>query len=225
MNRIREYNDKFQVLLTPTYSTSPSMEIMLGNWSDAKLRGFKVVEFSTMHDAMGLAYQYPDINWNKIASIHTDSFDKITNIVNSTLKKNNFIVEVDSHLMDPLEIKNTMFDRVGKMGERYTLFYNANDVICINIINPWYHNLNIIASILRQIRELRIKQIIKTRAFICLIGVTDVGTTYEIRLWTTVVSQWARWIYTNNLDGTKYLHLLSNLTDTQNIIDSGTCFS
>lgn len=225
MNRIRELDDKFQVLVTPTYSTSPAMEIMLGNWSDAKLRGFKVVNCNTMQDAIGIAYQYPDINWNKIISMHTDVYYRITDIVRDVLKKNNFIVELDAHLMEPSEFKHTMFDRVSKLGERYTIFYNANDVICINIINPWSHNLETIAAILRPIRELRIKQIVKTKSFICLIGVTDIGTTYEIRLWTTIISQWARWIFTNKLDGNKYLHILSNICETQQNIDDGICVS
>jgi hypothetical protein len=196
------------------------MEIMLGNWTDAKLRGFKVVEFPTMHEAMDLAYKYPDIDWNKLVSIHEDAFDTINKSVKSVLKKYNFIVELDSHLMDAEEIKNTMFDRVIKLGERYTMFYNANDVISINIINPWYRNLLSIADNLRSINELRIKQILRTKTNIILVGVTDVGTTYEIRLWTTMVSQWARWVYSNNLDGTKHLHILNNLNDVQNVIDS-----
>jgi len=219
MNRIREYNNMFQVLLTPTYSMSPSMEIMLGNWSDSKLRGFQVIEFQTMQEAMDLAYQYPDINWNKIVSIHEDAFKTIVSSIKQVLEKNKSIVELDSVLMNPLEIKNTMFDRVMKLGQRYTLFYNANDVISINIINPWSHNLGMLASILKNIPELRIKQIAKTKSFICLIGVTDVGTTYEIRLWTTVISQWARWIFTNKLDGAKYINILDNLSEVQNIID------
>lgn len=220
MNRIREINDMFQVIITPSYSTSPSMEIMLGNWSDTKLRGFKVVEFPTMHEAMDVAYRYPDIDWNKLVSIHEDAFETINKSVRSVLKKYNCIVELDSHLMDAEEIKNTMFNRVIKLGERYTLFYNANDVISINIINPWYRNLQMMAENLRTVPELRIKQILRTKTNIILIGVTDVGTTYEIRLWTTVVSQWARWIYTNNLDGAKYMKLLNTLNDVQTVIDS-----
>lgn len=222
MNRIREYNDMFQVLITPTYSMSPSMEIMLGNWSDEKLRGFKVVEYPTMNEAMSVAYKFPDIDWNKLVSIHEDAFDTINKAVKNVLKKYNCIVELDSQLMNPEQIKNTMFDRVIKLGERYTLFYNANDVISINIINPWYRNLLTIADNLRAVSELRIKRIMRTKTNIVLIGVTDVGTTYEIRLWTTVVSQWARWIYTNNLDGGKYMHILKNLTEVQSIIDSNT---
>lgn len=220
MNRIRQYNGNFQVLVTPSYNTTPSMEIMLGNWVDEKLHDFRVVEFSTMNDAMALAFSFPDIDWNKLVNIHKDVFLKINDIIKKILRENNFTVEFDPVVLTPKELKNTMFDRVMSRGARFSLFYNVNDVICFNIINPWSANLSKIASILNTIPELRIHKTTKSKTSIKLLGVTDVGTTYEIRLWTSIISQWARWIQSNNLKPALYADTLQNLLEEQKRIDA-----
>lgn len=221
MNRILQNNNSFQVLVTPSYVSAPSMELMLGAWSDEHLRGYNIVSFPTMQDAMDLAFQYPPIDWNKIVSIHEDSFRVISQSVKKILQYGNFIVDVDYHLMDPSELKETMFKRVEHFGERYNLFYNSNDVVCINIINPWTKTLNEIANLLKTLPALRIKKIYKTKTHITLLGLTDVGTTYEIRLWTTVLAQWARWVYTNKLDPMKYAYMIDKLIATQKQVDAG----
>lgn len=221
MNRILELNGKFQVLVTPTYVDSPSFELMLGNWEDKNLRGFHIREFDTLQDAIDLAFKYPSIDWNKIVSLHKDAYHIIVNSIKNNLRDGKFIIELDSKLMSPIEIKETMFRRVYFHGERYNLFYNANDVICINIINPWTKNLIEIANLLKNIPELRIVNLYKTKTHLCLVGVTDVGTTYEIRLWTTLMAHWTRWILINNLNPNHYIKLLNQKIEEQYRIDNG----
>jgi len=219
MNRILSSNNTHKVLVTPTYVSSPSFELMLGNWTDEKLRGFHVIKFDTLEDAMELAFKYPSIDWNKIVSIHEDAYQMITSVIKKTLKDGEFIAEIDSHLMNPTELKETMFERVEHHGERYKIFYDANDVISINIINPWTTNINEITNLLKTIPELRIKKYHKTQTHICLIGVTDVGTTYEIKLWTTLLSHWARWVFDNSLDKKNNIKILTQLIEKQKLID------
>jgi hypothetical protein len=221
MNRILQNNNKFQVLTTPSYVSAPSMELMLGAWSDEHLRGYKIVSFTSLQDAMDLAFKYPPINWNKLVNIHEDSFRIITNSVKKNLQQRNFIVEIDNHLMNPSELKETMFKRIEHLGERYNLYYNANDVICINIINPWTKNLYEITTLLKNIPELRIKKIHKSKTHITLIGLTDVNTTYEIRLWTTLMAQWARWIHMNKLEPQQYFYMINQIIETQKNVDNG----
>lgn len=221
MNRILKYKDKFSVLITPTYTTSPSFEILLGNWTDEHLRGFKVMEFADLESAMEMAFKYPSIDWNKLVSAHEDSYQLISNSVKNNLSNGSFIVEIDSHLMNPTELKETMFKRVKHHGERFSLFYDANDIISINIINPWTQNLVEIANLLKTVPELRIKKMITTPTHITLIGATDIGTLYEIRLWTSIFAQWARWILYSNLDPKLYINMLGQLKEKQNVIDDG----
>jgi hypothetical protein len=220
MNRIL-HTDKntFHVLLSPSFTIHTSMENMLNNWSDPKLRSYKIVELNTMQDAMDLAYRLPPIDWNKLVESHIDAFEIISNSVKNTLGNGSFIVEIDSHLMNPTELKETMFKRIKYHGERFNLFYNANDLICINIINPWTRNLIEIVNTLKTIPELNVKKIIRTPTHIKMIGLTDIGTTYEIRLWTTHLAQWARWIQKNELNPADYINLLKQYQDEQNRID------
>jgi hypothetical protein len=219
MNRILRVNDNYKVLVTPTYTTNPSFELMIGNWTDEKLVNYKVYTFNNLQDAMDLAFNYPPIDWNKLITIHKDNYNKITHRIHDQLQSGNFIVEVDSHLMNPTELKETMFKRVEKYGKRFNLLYNANDIICINIINQWTNNLIEISNVLKNDTFLRIKNVIKTPTHIKLIGLTDFGTPYEICLWTSLISQWARWILKNNLNPYLYMDNLNKLIQEQQIID------
>jgi hypothetical protein len=68
-----------------------------------------------------------------------------------------------------------------------------NDVISFHIINPFTKNLIEIAKYLESNGRLRIFRKFVNNGVIHLIGRTDVGTTFEIGLWPTMISQWARW--------------------------------
>jgi hypothetical protein len=241
MNRIlKKNNNLYQVMITPTFISNSSMELILGQWiqdktprtgcskktltfpiSDEHIRGYRVAEFSTLQDAMDLAFKYPTIDWNKLVNIHQDAFPVIVNTVRNTLANGSFIVEIDSHLMNPTELKETMFKRVLRNGERFNLFYDANDVISINIINPWTRNIIEMANLLRVVPNLRIKKIIRSETHITLIGVTDADTTFEIRLWTSLIAQWVRWVKNNDIDPHAYIGMLSQIMEKQKIIDDG----
>lgn len=220
MNRIRRIGGKFQVLITPTYLHNPNFEIMLGNWDDANLRNFKILEFDSLNDAMGEAFKYPDIDWNKLVSIHMDAYQYLVAFVKGILDKHKWLVEYDTQLANPTEIKNMMFERVLHMGNRFTLLYHCNDVISINIINPWTQNIQDIAKILQNTYDLRIIKKYTSPHIIHLIGKTDMGTTYEIKLWPSVIFNWAKWIAQHNPPRETANKVLNDAIETQNKIDS-----
>lgn len=237
MNRIRKVNDNlFQVLVTPSFISNGSMELLLGSWpisrflnkdinrliiSDEYLRNYKILEFDTMQDAIDEAYKHPPIDWNKLINIHHDSYATIVQTVTNAIGNNKMIVEIDSHLMNPTELKETIFNRVFRHGDRFNLFYDANDVISVNIINPWTRNLLEISQLLKMRPELRIKKMLQSKTHITLIGLTEVDTAYEIRLWTSQIAQYVRWIKNNNLDPNIYIKILSQIIERQQIIDNG----
>jgi len=222
MNRILQVSDnKFLVLLTPNYVSNPSFELLLDNFSDENIRNCKIVEFPTMESAMELAFKYPSIDWNKLVLIHEDAFHSLRQIIKQVLEHGNYVVELDSHLMSPREAKEAMFNRVMILGNRFNLYYDMNDIICINIINPWTKNLLALTNILKNIPELRIKKIFQTKTHIKLIGLNDVGTVYEIRLWTDLLAQWARRLYIHKLNPELFLSELPRIMHDQKIIDDG----
>jgi len=220
MNRILQVGNKYLVLITPVYISNASMELLLGNFLDEKISGYHVVSFSNLQDAMDLAYKFPMIDWNKLVNLHIDSYHVITNAIRIALSNSNYMVEFDSHLNDPTKIKEIMFKRVIHHGQRFSLFYDMNDIISINIINPWTQNIIEISKLLKVLPELRIKKVIKTKTHIKLIGTTDADTTYEIRLWTSLIAQWVRQIYNNNLDPKLYANILEQNIEKQKIIDA-----
>lgn len=194
MNRIRQHNGKHQVIITPHHRFDTGFELMLGNWTDSKLKNYSIKEFTNLEDAQCEALLYPDIDWLKIVLFHKEIYLKLHKIIKSELETNNFIVDFEAKIMTADELKNTMFNRVMQYGKRFNLSYNLNDIIGFHIINPWNSNLNEIKQILIKNKTLRISKIHEVKGSIKLIGVTDIGTTYEITLWPTLIAQWARWV-------------------------------
>jgi hypothetical protein len=192
MNRIRVINNTFQVLETPNLVYDGDMGLLVGGWNDPTLRGFCVKEFNTLEEAQCVAFRQSDINWYKLVSMHVDAYHLICKKVESVLAKHKFIYNIDKRLANPDDLKDITFDRVIKLGKRFSLTYDMNDIINITISNPWTENLREMANILKRALGMSRIDIVNGKIF-HLIGKTDLGTTYEIKLWPTVVHNWAKW--------------------------------
>ena len=108
MDRIREINGKYQVLLNQNYRTNPAIELTLGSLlADEYLKDYQVLEFNTMQEAMDLAFSLPMVDFNKIHSDCIDCFKGLNNIIYSSLK--GIIKEYHPYLLSPNEIKNSLF--------------------------------------------------------------------------------------------------------------------
>lgn len=185
MNRIRKYKNKIQVLITPHHKFDSGFELMLGNWTDIHLKNYNVLNFNTMEDAINEALRYPDINWDQMILWHKNNFNKITEIIQYELRINNFNVEFKHRLLNSYQIKNIMFDRIMALGERFRLGYHLNDIISYHITNLFSDDIRALTEILSENQALRIIYKTNDNGIIKLVGKTDIGTTYEIVLWTT----------------------------------------
>jgi len=105
------------------------------------------------------------------------------------------------------------------LGERFNLYYNLNDIMSFDIINPWTLNLQRISDILLNIPQLNIKKVIKTPTHIKLIGINEVNNPYEIRLWTTIIYNFIYWLSINHFDKNKYFQQFKKIIKLQNKID------
>lgn len=194
MNRIRPYNGNYQVLYTPNLVIAPSMELVIGNWEDEHFRNFYIKEFPTLPDAQCAAFQLPDLDWYKLVRIHVDYFHHLSKLIGDVLSQHRFIVDYKPNLMDPQVLKEVTFNRVMQLGNRFNMTYGMNDIISFCIVNPWTANLTEIADVLASVPQLRIR---RKRTYdgkmIHLIGYTELGSTYEIKLWPTVLYQWVTW--------------------------------
>lgn len=194
MNRILKKDNRFFVLITPHNKFDLDSSLMLGNWTDDRLSGYFVKQYDNFDSAFRESQKYPDIDWLKLILFHKDIYIQLCNMIKDDLDTHRFIVNFDPHLMSPDEFKEAMFIRVIKMGERFRLAYNMNDIITINISNPWISNLKEMRDQLLKNRDLRINKVVEEQYVIHLIGKTTIGTTYSISLWTDLLYQWARWI-------------------------------
>ena len=79
MNRIRKYNNNYQVLLTPHQRYNVSFEFLLGSWTDSGLMGFEVKTVNTYREAEDIASNYPDLNWEQLVLYHKDFYTFIKN--------------------------------------------------------------------------------------------------------------------------------------------------
>lgn len=229
MNRIRKVDNTYQVLITPDIKISPDSSLLIGNWSDENLRNFHVLQFESLNDAQAEAFKYPDIDWYKIVLNHKYIFERLKESIKQILDENSFSVDFRATLMDPDMFKNTMFDRVMKGGERFNMKYGMSDLISFTIINPWTTNLHHISRQLENYRaylfrddlRLRSKKIIDGH-IICLYGITEFGTVYEIKLIPTLLHQWSDWFNkVGNKNKETATQVWNNILKQQKMLDSG----
>lgn len=201
MNRIRKHGNIYQVLITPYQSFTVGLEIMRGsfNMDDEYLMNYKVLNFDTLGEAQCEAFNHVDIDWDSLVLLHNNAYVDIRSIIRKSLGHSKMTVEFEPRITDSLTLKNNIFDRVIKYGDRFRLSYQMNDIISYNIINPWSKNVEAIANNLIENRDLRIFKKIKTYGITTLIGTTDLSTTYEIVIWPTLLYQWAKWVHDNDI--------------------------
>lgn len=222
MNRIRKTGDKFQVLITPTQYYNPQFEILVGGWTDEYLRNFHILEYDTLAEAQCEAFKHPDIDWTRMVLFHKSAFHDLKKLISETIEKHNFVVDFVPQFMDAEMTKNSFFDRVMQHQERFRLVYHMNDIVSFNIINPWTKNVQEIADRLIQNKSLRIFKSYTEYGVIHLIGKNDLGTTYEIGIWPTVIAQWARWADRNsNVHPDVKKKALEDALKKQKVIDTG----
>jgi len=179
--------------------------MILDHWSDPSLLPFNVKEYSTLCDAQEEAYRYPDINWGMLMLAHKEIYVYLASFIEDLIQENDYHVEYRKKLMNPLEIKETMFKRVINFGSEFNMTYYMSDVIHFTITNPSFDNLMYIAKDLIRIPNLKIFKSISKNKRIILIGKTDIGSTYKISLLPTLM---------DNLD-----HYRRKYRNNTNIID------
>lgn len=227
MNRIRRLKDVYQVLITPTIKIGPDSPIVVGNWEDEDLRNFYILEFPTLSQAECEAFKHPDIDWYRLVINHKHIFKRLETSLLQLLKNGGFTFEFKANLMDPGTLKNTMFDRVANGGERFNLRHGFNDLISFTIINPWTSNLDKMSKLIESHREhlyrddlrIREKKIIDAK-IICLYGITEMGTIYEIKLVPTILHHWAEWFHKYGFRNPSHANnLFNDMVQTQETID------
>jgi hypothetical protein len=221
MNRIRKVGNIYQVLITPSIKISPDSAIMMGNWDDAELRNYYILEFNTLRDAECEAFQHPDIDWYRIVINHKYIFKKLEIELKRIIDETGFTVDFYSNLMDPETFKNTMFNRVMHGGERFSMRYGFSDLISFTIVNPWTSNLQKLSRAIENTRShlyrddirIRSKRVVNDNTII-LYGVTEVGSVYEIKLMTTLFYHFGEWFKKSGF--MKPEHAEKMFQDTQN---------
>ena len=200
MNRIRETDEGYEILLTPNLKYSPDSSLMIGNMEDAELRNFEVVKVDHLLDAQNVAFGQPDIDWNKIILNHTHIYDRLRKLLKEIVDEQDINVQLIPHLMSPMELKNTMMDRVKIGGDRFNLRYGANDIISFVITNSWTDNLRKLAKFIIGNKQHFWRDDVRIRdsfvvdgKIIVLHGVTEFGSMYEIKLMPTLIYDWYKW--------------------------------
>ena len=219
MNRIRKFNNKYQVLITPNYTTNPSIELLLGYILDENIMKFSIKEFDSLNDALALALSFPDLDWNKLILIHKDIFFQLNNTIKQNLNYHKFIYDYKFNILTPQQLKNLIFNRVMHNGKRFIEFYNFNDIISFDIINPYTNNLIQIKNVLKNISKLNIVKIIQTNTHIKLIGITQNNSPYEIRLWHTLMYDYIYWLHINQLNPVDYINKINTIKQNIKYLD------
>lgn len=195
MNRIRRINNSYQVLITPGIKISPDSSLMFGLWADPSLRGYYVKTFESMNEAMCEAFKYPDIDWTRLVINHEHIFIRLRNLLTNIIRENvPDQIQIRSDLMSAETFKNTMMDRVILYGSRFNLKDHFSDLINFTIVSPYTFVLFKTSEILMKYRDhlyvnnlrIRDKKVIDNK-IIYLLGLTDQGTVYQIKLVPTLL--------------------------------------
>jgi hypothetical protein len=218
------------VLVTPHQKYNSGFEFLIGSWSDEALIGFSVKEFGNYKDAECEALNYPDINWDQLVEFHYDYYKYANEEIKKIIDKTNMAVGFKAKLMTPQEVKDKMFDRViagqillkeEKTFNGFRTVLDMNDIISFKITNPWTKNLQEMISHLLKNNRLKIFKIINKNGVQCLVGRTDIGTTYEILLVPTIIDNFIEWKKLNfKLSKEHQLSALKNCLKIQKFIDS-----
>jgi len=217
MNRVRNSNNFYQVLLTPDINdvSSPDSSTLIGSWFEPNLENFRVLQFTNRNDAIYEALKYPDINWRKIITDHEFIYKELKTMVETVLSAYPINVQVIPKLMSPCELKNNVFDAA------LTKNVNLLQIITFTIISPWSKVLNkATVALLRDITGYyRINKIKKAYEKITyLMGNTPYGTTYQIKLVPSLLFRY----FVNDNNGTGVnSETFNELLIMQNKIDAG----
>ncbi len=184
MNRIREHNNKYQVLITPCHKYDTSYELLLGNWDDFNFRGFDVLQVNDLESALLISNKLPDLDWHKLLLTLQNSFYDIKNFLESHF---NLIATVNSNFTKPEIIKRNFFDRIIVYGNNFNLLHHMSDIINFTIKCNNKNYFNLVLSYLLNNKEISDKLgIIKKRTDnnndIFLICKSSVNITYMIRV-------------------------------------------
>jgi len=218
MNRVRNFNGSYQVLLTPDIDdvSSPDSSTLIGSWFEPDMRNFNVIEFTNINDAVYEALKYPDINWTKIVSDNQYIYKELVTLLQVILSSYPINVQVIPQLVTPCQLKNNIFNAA--------INKNADIMSIINftIISPWSKVLDkATAAILRDILNYYKITRVKTKfgKITYLVGSTPYGCTYSIKLVPTLLYQYFM-SNKSNINETSFKKIL----DEQNRIDSGQVF-
>jgi len=107
-----------------------------------------------------------------------------------------------------------MFNRVKQYGARFQLGLLMNDIISFHITHPYTAVLQEISQIFINNQSLKILYKVNNKGTIRLVGQTDLGTTYEIILWTPLIEQWSKWFQQN-----QHIPLPAKMKELENILN------
>lgn len=216
MNRIRKVENGYQVLITPNLINAPDNPLLFGNWDDVTLRNYHVLFYNNLNDALAESYHYPDMDWYRIVDDHKYVYSRLKITLNRILRQSGIVLDIYPHLMSPDELKNRMFDRV-LSNDQFNLLENFSDIINFTITSPYTYDIRRIANVIERYRDntrddLRIRhKKVFGNTVICLIGLTELGTTYSIKLMPTIFHNWNRWraLYHRDIDAVNMFNVLS----------------
>jgi len=204
MNRIRRVGAIYQVLITPSIDStnSPDNSLLVGDWSEANFKNFSILEYPSQSQALCEALNHPNIDWFRLVLNHKHIYTRLLDNIRDILEKHDVSDKIQfiSKLLTPEELKQSMFEVAAGNPPSSKYYSNNINIISFTLVNPWTMNLKKFSKILEAQREyynrndLRLsgKRIVDGK-IILLRGMTEFGTSYEIRLIPSLIYQFIVW--------------------------------
>lgn len=192
MNRIRKFNNIYQIIISPDI-VNPNLSLFINyEWHNNNIHNCSIVESDDLSDAQYISLQYPDINWDKIIYDHQYEYVRLKNQIDNILKQ--FDVYTYYMIMTPDTLKNSIFN---KILNPYTDIYGYNNIITYIITHPFSAELHRIIHNIEIYREHLVRDDLRLRQkktfgkyLTCLYGVTTLGSIYEIKIMPALIYNW-----------------------------------
>ena len=199
MNRVRQFGNKYQVLIPLIYNKGTYYnDILLNDTLDSTFSNNGLKEFPTLSSAQEEAYLYSDINWNNLIIDHIEIFKNLKLIIEKILNYNNIIADIKCNFVTSEKLKNSYFNKIIIYKNYGQLANEMISIINFDIINPWSSKLVYIADFLKKEKQLKIINELYSNNIIYLFCITDLGTPYKIRLIPSIIENFLHFLEKND---------------------------
>ena len=142
MDRIRQRDSKYQVLITPIRPFDTSNELLIGDFlsftGSPLANEYKILSFDTLHEAQHAVKSFPEINWRNLLIQQSNAYADIRIALKSSLNNLHINYDLVSMMLNEKSLKDNFMDKVLSY-QNFNLAYDVSIIKFIIKCSPCSH--------------------------------------------------------------------------------------